>query len=64
MPPGGNVDIAVSNLLLLYDTAGNESNSGVPGAGGVVLVYFFEGVTGAFTISLESDEELLISMTG
>jgi hypothetical protein len=34
-------------------TAGNESYSGVPGEGGVVLVCFLEGVTGAFMISLE-----------
>lgn len=35
------------------DTAGNESNSGDPGEGRVVLVRFLEGVTGAFTTSLK-----------
>jgi hypothetical protein len=34
-------------------TAGNESYSGVPGEGRVVLVRFLEGVTGAFMTSLE-----------
>ena len=34
------------------DTAGNKSNSGVPGEG---LERFFEGVTGAFTVSLEQN---------
>jgi hypothetical protein len=34
-------------------TAGNESYSGVPGEGRVVLVRFLEGVAGASKISLE-----------
>ena len=35
------------------DTAGNKSNSGDPGEGGVVFVRFFKGVAGAAIISLE-----------
>ena len=35
------------------DTAGNKSNSGVPGEGGEVFVRFFEGVSGASTTSLK-----------
>ena len=35
------------------DTAGNKSNSGVPGEGAVFLVRLFKGVTGISITSLE-----------
>jgi hypothetical protein len=47
------INQGMRSLKTYIETAGNELNSGVPGEGGVVLVRFLDGVTGATTFSLE-----------